>query len=752
VLVALLALTVAGPASAPDGSGMQWDELVLSVVAAGAGWAIIRRTRAMDPAAARPWLAVGVGALFFTTSQLLQGCFPGRAFDGFGIDDVLLFAGASSPLVACALLARRVGRTRWGALVLDGASVTAALLVVTELLRAPVIDHPGTPGDLRWLVLIYGGYSAVMLGCAGALCTVSTRALRPPTTILLFAVAWQAVAAFAHGLAIVLSSELWNTVSDFSVALGLLTTVAAVLAAPPRREGGSARAGAPKVSAVGIGLVVVSLLGVPVGVVWSLLTGRQLSPIAECGIAVVLSLVAVRAMLRMREEGRMAEDLLRSEEDFRGPVESCSDGVRDVTTRRRRERELERMAYTDHLTGLPNRAHLFDDLDAAAAAGGHCLLVLDLDGFKAVNDVAGHETGDHLLIEVARRLNTVVRGDDLVARLGGDEFAVLVRGSVQEAGEVAQRIVVALASPYRVRDWTFPMGASVGVATIDAGGGQLAFRSADAALRAAKQAGKGCVRVAGDERGPAPAGEADLTAALAAGSLGLRFDGVVDATGRLVLVHAVPVWEQPPGALRGADLWSTAERQGCTPELLRWLLDGACAAVAGLDDALSVAVSLPPGSIRPDGVADVVTGALDASGLPPARLLLSLTEETLLTSPTALAGELAAVRRTGVRLCLDNYGMGHSLFALLDRVMLDVVRVDLTSLTARGQEPGLQVLSAIVRTSVEFEVAVIAGGVRTEELREAAIGVGAQLLHGRALPHGLSAADLADTLTQPTPA
>src|SRR5919199_6454926 len=100
-----------------------------------------------------------------------------------------------------------------------------------------------------------------MLGGAGALCTVSTAALRRSSTVMIFAVAWQAAAAFAQGLAIVLSSELWNTVSDFSVALGLLTTAAATLAAPARREGGSARAAAPKVSPVGIGLVVVSLLG-----------------------------------------------------------------------------------------------------------------------------------------------------------------------------------------------------------------------------------------------------------------------------------------------------------------------------------------------------------------------------------------------------------------------------------------------------------------------------------------------------------
>ncbi|MCO7222409.1 diguanylate cyclase domain-containing protein, partial [Klenkia sp. PcliD-1-E] len=167
--------------------------------------------------------------------------------------------------------------------------------------------------------------------------------------------------------------------------------------------------------------------------------------------------------------------------------------LRDATVRLRRERELERMAYTDHLTRLPNRALLFREL--AAPAGERCLLVLDLDGFKAVNDVAGHEAGDQLLVEVGRRLRTVVRDQDVVCRLGGDEFAVVVDGTLTEAVEAAQRVVDAMALPHRTGDRTFALGASVGVAELHPGSGQLAFREADTALRAAKRAGKGCVRV-----------------------------------------------------------------------------------------------------------------------------------------------------------------------------------------------------------------------------------------------------------------
>jgi diguanylate cyclase (GGDEF)-like protein/PAS domain S-box-containing protein len=650
VALGLIGLAFAVPFSAPDGTGMQWDELVLACVAARSAWSVRRLIGGMDPAVARPWWVVGVGATLFMTSQLLAGLFPGPEFDAFGIDDVILLAGATSPLITCALLARRVRRTRWAALVLDGAVVTVALLVVTEILRTPLVNPADAPDDLRSLVLAYGGYAAVMLGGAGALCTVSTAALRRSATVMMGAVACQAAAACAEAMAIVAPSVLWVAMSDVAVAVGLQAVVLAATHAPKARSDRSARATAPQVSPWGMALVVIAMFGVPLAVGQSLLQGRAVTNAADVGIAVVLALIAVRLGLRIREDGRLTEDLVRNEEDFRSLVESSSDGVaivddelrllftspaardmlglvadgehdcslldliepedralvrasiedggdggpvlhfrvtrgegetgeleattsvragsdrrvlylRDVTTRRSRERELERMAYTDHLTGLPNRAQLFEDM-AAPATAPRCLLVLDLDGFKAVNDVAGHEAGDQLLVEVARRLHTVVREDDLVARLGGDEFAVLVTGSIGEAAEVAQRVVDVLGLPHRVSDWTFAVGASVGVASLDVAGGQMAFREADTALRTAKQAGKGCVRLADqDVPGIVPEG-LDLDAVIAEGRFTVRLDAACDRDGRIDLVHGVPVWEHAVhGTVRGQDLWGGAERE-----------------------------------------------------------------------------------------------------------------------------------------------------------------------------------------------
>jgi diguanylate cyclase (GGDEF)-like protein len=373
--------------------------------------------------------------------------------------------------------------------------------------------------------------------------------------------------------------------------------------------------------------------------------------------------------------------------------------------------------------------------------------VLDLDGFKAVNDAAGHEAGDQLLLEVARRLNTVVRDDDLVARLGGDEFAVLVTGSLTEAEDVAQRVVDVLGMPQRVSGSTFAVGASVGVAELGLGGGQLAFREADEALLEAKSAGKGCVRLAHrDVLSHVVVPDADLAAVVDEGVLQLRLDAACDADGRIALVHAVPVWQHAVhGTVRGMELWSAAERQGRTAALQHWLLNQACLEVASLaDDRVDVAISLPAGMVTPEGLATEVAAALQAAGLASSRLILSFTEETLLTSSAALLPELEATRASGVRLCLDNYGMGQSIFALLARVPLDVVRVDLTALAPRDElAQALHVLGMIVRTIQNLGMVSVAAGVSSPELRASIAATGADLLHGRTEPHDLTVEELA---------
>jgi diguanylate cyclase (GGDEF)-like protein/PAS domain S-box-containing protein len=389
------------------------------------------------------------------------------------------------------------------------------------------------------------------------------------------AVAWQALAASAEAMAILYPSQWWTACSDAAVGMSLLTVVIAASFAPPRFADRTARGSAPHVSRLGLVLTVLAMLSLPVALLVDYLEPEPLSVGAETGCAVVFGLMALRLVLRIREDGRVTEDLVRSEEDFRGLIEASSDGIaimdadyrllftspaarallgigadgeqdislldlvapddrtlvraateqypagkgaplrfgvprqdgapcelevtsserpgsgrrvlylRDVTTRARRERELERMAYTDHLTGLPNRAMLFEEM-AAPSPEQRCLLVLDLDGFKAVNDVAGHEAGDQLLVEVARRLYTVVRDDDLVSRLGGDEFAVLAEAAPGEEEPLAARLRDAVAAVGADSGVT----ASVGATVVRSGDeGREVLSRADQAMYRSKGAG-----------------------------------------------------------------------------------------------------------------------------------------------------------------------------------------------------------------------------------------------------------------------
>ncbi|MEI4272844.1 diguanylate cyclase [Klenkia sp. LSe6-5] len=402
--------------------------------------------------------------------------------------------------------------------------------------------------------------------------------------------------------------------------------------------------------------------------------------------------------------------------------------LRDVTVRRRRERELERMAYTDHLTQLPNRAQLHREL--TGPAGTRSLLVLDLDGFKAVNDTAGHEAGDQLLVEVALRLRTVVRDVDLVCRLGGDEFAVLVAGDLPQALEAAQRVVDVMALPHRAAGRTFAIGASVGVAPVGAHGGQVAFREADAALRMAKAAGKGCVRVLDD----APVDPDDtLTAALAEGRVEVRYSVTGAAGDQLRSVHAEPFWlHRVSGARPPAETWAAAVREGCATELVTHVVDRGSREVAPLPRLRLLAVDLPAGDLDAGRLADGVRRSLTGTGLPGTSLSLALREEALQTSSPALRTTLRELHALGVRICLDDYGLGQTIHAHLARVPLTSVRIDVAALGARGDDDRTErAVRAVVATCAAYGLDTVAHGVSPGPVLDAVLAAGVRTVRTR---------------------
>jgi diguanylate cyclase (GGDEF)-like protein len=439
--------------------------------------------------------------------------------------------------------------------------------------------------------------------------------------------------------------------------------------------------------------------------------------------------------LRGRDGGWRRYEVARGAAPTGLPVNGVVLHLRDVSDRPSSELELERLAYTDYLTGLPNRARFMAALESAAerATEGEaaCVLLVDLDGFKIVNDAAGHEAGDQLLCEVADLLRSGARDGDLVARLGGDEFALLVSGLRGEATELAERLVILLNRTFRPAvpggegpGPVFAVSGSIGVCRLRAGEEAVAaIRQADLALRAAKAAGKSCVRSSrktiDSAMGRRARLAADLPAALAEGQLRLLYQPVVGVTDRRVLgLEALVRWQHPVlGTVPPDEFISLAEDDGLIVPLQQWVLRTATADLAGLLSAgyelqLGVNVSvrhLQAGCLAPD-----VARALAASAVPPGNLVLEITESVLLDNEDRLASDFGILREMGCVLALDDFGRGWSSLAYLARLPVDILKMDREFVAEIERDSrGAALVAGVIELGRSLGMDVVAEGVET---------------------------------------
>jgi diguanylate cyclase (GGDEF)-like protein/PAS domain S-box-containing protein len=446
--------------------------------------------------------------------------------------------------------------------------------------------------------------------------------------------------------------------------------------------------------------------------------------------------------------------------------------LRDVAGRRSDELELERLAYTDYLTGLPNRARLMAALTSArarVAAGGApaCLLLLDLDGFKPVNDVAGHEAGDHVLIQVAARLRATVRDGDLVGRLGGDEFAVLVTDRLEEATALAERIVADLRNvrPAQGGDGrmaagvVFDVSGSVGVTELDpADDVSATIRQADVALRAAKAAGKSCVRTAGQAIDSAAGRRTrlarDLPTALDQEQFRVVYQPVVGVSQRRILgLEALVRWDHPVlGTVPPDEFISLAEDDGLIVTLQRWVLerattDAAALLAAGWQVQISVNVSvrhLQAGCLAPD-----VANALAASGLPPRKLILEITESVMLDAEDRLESDLATLHEMGCILSVDDFGRGYSSLAYLARLPVDILKMDREFIAdIERDQRGAAIVSSVIDMGNRLGMDVVAEGVEDAGQMEVLQGMGCEYLQGWLFGRPVDLSDLTHVLAE----
>jgi diguanylate cyclase (GGDEF)-like protein len=412
----------------------------------------------------------------------------------------------------------------------------------------------------------------------------------------------------------------------------------------------------------------------------------------------------------------------------------------DISNLKVAESEIHHLAFYDPLTALPNRRLLLNRLEKAQQAGKRsgqfgALLIIDLDNFKTLNDTLGHDVGDQMLVEVAKRLTNCIRGGDTAARQGGDEFVVMLEELGNDAASagvqaetVAEKIRLELCRPYWLKgDRPHFRSASIGISLFRGQDKSLEVlhKQADIALYEAKDAGRNAIRffdhamqMAIDDRA---ALEAGLRDALTRGEFVLYVQPQVDSAQRLIGAEALLRW-QPPGPVPVApdQFIPLAEETGLIVPIGLWVLDTACARLRQWAEhpasrELYLAVNVSARQFRQADFVDQVSGALARHGADPCRLKIELTESLLLDNVDEVVAKMQALRQLGVRFSLDDFGTGYASLAYLKRFPFEQLKVDRSFIRDITSDPDdAAIVSAIVAMGNALRLNVVAEGVEEE--------------------------------------
>jgi diguanylate cyclase (GGDEF)-like protein len=435
--------------------------------------------------------------------------------------------------------------------------------------------------------------------------------------------------------------------------------------------------------------------------------------------------------------------------------ETTEDGLRivdgvvtDISSRKEAELGMRRLAHSDPLTGLSNRLDLSDRIDSALsevapASPGIALLLLDLDGFKAVNDSFGHALGDELLMMVARRLRGSLRPSDVAARLGGDEFAILLRNVDQShALSAAQRVLAALNKPFALSRSTVAITASIGlVHAADARDSQDLMRDADVAMYRAKADGRN--RVVRFERAMQARVvrqlklETELRRSVQDHDFVLHYQPLIHIdTLNVVGLEALIRWRHPTrGLLSPAEFIDVAEDTGLIVPIGRWVLEQATLDAASWQpeggSPLSVSVNLSPRQLHDPDLVAITTYALQNAGLPAEALIIEITENLLLKDAQLARARFSALRALGVKVAVDDFGTGYSSLAYLDRYPVDILKIDRSFVDPLGASPkSAALVRSIIDLASALDIDAIAEGVEDAEQLAALQSLGCHLAQG----------------------
>ncbi|MQA96406.1 MAG: EAL domain-containing protein [Streptosporangiales bacterium] len=404
---------------------------------------------------------------------------------------------------------------------------------------------------------------------------------------------------------------------------------------------------------------------------------------------------------------------------------------RDISDQVALQQQVDHLTFHDGLTGLSNRSYFEErtrEVLARGPADNMAVLFLDLDGFTAVNDSAGHGSGDYLLAQAARRLRATVQVGDTTSRWGGDEFAVLVerRGEAEAVVDLAERLVRVVSSePFRVAGRDIALTASVGIAFAEEGvDASELLRNADLAMARAKDAGGDRVELFAAHMHADVVRrlelQSDLQRALAERQFAIEYQPVVElATSRVTGVEALVRWWRGSVLISPDEFIGPAEESGLIVPLGAWVLQESCKQVATWREQawdISLSVNLSARQISAPRFVETVAEALEGSGLPASALTLEVTEEVLVEDGAEAVDRLRALRELGVRLAIDDFGTGYASLAYLRQLPVDIIKIDPSFTAGLGEDDTVMLLTrTIVRLGQDLGLVVVAEGIERPE-------------------------------------
>ncbi|SEQ85520.1 PAS domain S-box-containing protein/diguanylate cyclase (GGDEF) domain-containing protein [Amphritea atlantica] len=415
----------------------------------------------------------------------------------------------------------------------------------------------------------------------------------------------------------------------------------------------------------------------------------------------------------------------------------------DITERKQAAAEIEHLAYHDPLTLLPNRRLLLDRLDQALSAGNRsqhkgALLLIDLDNFKTLNDTRGHDAGDQLLIDVARRLMTCVRKGDTVARFGGDEFMILLKNlssDLQEAAEqsrrIGEKILHELHLPYTIEGQKQHMTTSLGITLFSDAENSAhdLIKQTDIAMYQAKADGRNTLCFFDPEMQATVIERATLEAALRYAiedqQFIVHYQPQIDKRSNIIGAELLLRWKHPErGMVRPDEFIPLAEETGLILKVGRWVLETACKQLKVWADQpyfqnLNLAVNVSQCQFREDDFTDQVRQILEETGAPPKRLKLELTESLLIDDIECSINKMHSLRALGVEFSLDDFGTGYSSLSYLTQLPLEQLKIDRSFIsTLPDSHNDAVVVQTIITMAQSLKLSVIAEGVENEAQKQ----------------------------------